>query len=329
MRAFLIVCLLGVMAVAEGSGASSLETAQATLRAVPRETVVDAVIEAVHQSTVSAQTSGRVVEINFDVDDYVTTGSVLLRLRDREQRAAVESARARFIEARAEYERTKEVFARKLVARSELDRAEAAFKAAQAALEQAEEQLAHTVVTAPYDGIVRERHIEMGETANPGTPLMTGLSLERLRAVAQVPQVHIHKVRQQARARVRLNGDLEVTGEAITISPVADPVTHTFQVRVDLPPGRHNIYPGMFVKVAFVTGEMKRLLVPAEAVVRRSEVTAVYVVEEGRISFRQIRAGRTLEDGSVEVLAGLEAGEVVALEPIRAGVSLKQQRAGG
>jgi len=217
------------------------------------------------------------------------------------------------------------------VAKAAFDTAEANFKAARAALDQAQEQLEHTVVRAPYSGIVVKRLIEVGEVANPGQPLMAGLSLERLRAVAEVPQMYIDTVRSLSKARVLLSdGDTpSVEGVKLTISPYADTASHTFKVRVDLPPGQHGVYPGMFAKVAFTTGEEQRLLVPAAAIAHRSEVTAVYVVQEGdRVEMRYVRVGRSLPDGNVEVLAGLSAGEKVALDPIRAGIYLKNQREG-
>ena len=86
------------------------------------------------------------------------------------------------------------------------------------------------------------------------------------------------------------------------------------------------LYPGTFVKVGFVIGETERLLVPAAAIVHRSELTGVYVVTNGTPSLRQIRAGRRYGD-RIEVLAGLAAGELVAIEPVRAGVYLQEQRA--
>ncbi len=307
-----------------------LKTAEARLQLIDQEQVVDAVLEAVHQSTVSSQTSGRITEVLVDVDDYVNKGDIIVRFRDREQQAALRAAAAKAKEARSNFNRMQDLLQRKLISRAEYDRAEAALKAANAAREQAQEQLEHTVVRAPYSGIVVERKVEPGETANPGQPLMTGLSLEQLRAIAQVPQSHIVSVRKLARARVifptRNNSTVEA--DTLTISPYADPVTHTFNVRVELPEGQHGVYPGMFAKVAFVTGEIERLLIPAEAVVHRSEVTGIYVIKGEQISFRQIRVGRRLNDGQIEVLAGLDAGEMVALEPIRAGVMLKELRAG-
>ena len=295
---------------------------------VVREEQADATIEAVQQATVSAQVSGRIIEVNVDVDDYVPKGTVIVRFRDTDQRAALKSAQARYTEAEATYQRIQDVFKRKLASQSQLDTAEANFKAAKATLEQAQEQLEHTVVRAPYSGIVVERLVEVGETASVGQGLMTGISLERLRAVAEVPQRYIDEVRKLGRARVIITDgqNISIPGVKLTFSPFADSTTHTFRVRVDLPANQEGVYPGMFAKVAFVTGEQEHLLVPTSAVVHRSEVTAVYVVnDDGRVSLRQIRTGHDLDDGHTEILAGLAAGEQVAADPIAAGIYLKQQ----
>jgi RND family efflux transporter MFP subunit len=319
-----------LVATSSLSAAEPLARAEATLKTLPGEVVVDALIEAVFQTTVSSQTTGRITEVLVDVDDYVNKGDVLVRFRDNDQRAAMKAADARVDEAKSAFGRMEELLAKKLVSQADFDKAQAGLKAASAAREQAQEQLEHTVVRAPYSGIVVKRHVEPGESASPGKPLMTGLSLESLRAVANVPQAHIDTVRQRQRARVLLPGEAanSVDGTKLTISPYADAASHTFKVRVDLPLGRHGVYPGMFVKVAFVIGEAQRLTLPSAAVVHRSEVTGVYVLKGDAISLRQIRIGRKLADGQTEVLAGLDAGEVVALEPVRAGVMLKEMRAG-
>ncbi len=329
-RASLITAVL-LLVQLTGARAAELpfDVADVHHQTVAREQVFDGVIEAVHRATVSAQTSGRIVEVLVDVDDFVAKDSVIVRFRDKEQRAALTAAQARLEEAKANFDRVRDLLERKLVAKADFDKAEAALKSARAGVEQAQEQLEHTVVRAPYSGIVVQRHVEPGEVANPGQPLMTGLSLEKLRVVANVSQAYVDEVRTRSRARVLLpSQQAGVSGTGITVSPYADPQTHTFRIRVDLPEGRHGVYPGMFAKVAFVVGEDQRLLVPAAAVVSRSEVTAVYVVgEDGKVGFRQIRVGRS-RDGQVEVLAGLSEGERVALDPIRAGVYLKQVATG-
>jgi multidrug efflux pump subunit AcrA (membrane-fusion protein) len=112
------------------------------------------------------------------------------------------------------------------------------------------------------------------------------------------------------------------------VFPYADPVTHSFRVRVELKPGHHGLYPGMMVKVAFVIGKIRQLRVPLSAVVHRGEVTAVYIMEDGHVSLRQIRIGQRDSDGKVVVLSGLSEGDQVVMDPIAAGVLLKKQWAG-
>ncbi len=310
---------------------SELESVEAQRRVVAHEQVFDAVIEAVNKATVSARTAGTVTHVYFDVDDYVEKDSVLVRFRDKQQRAALKAAEAKFQEADSEFRRATDLLEKKLISQAAFDKAEAAIKAARAELEQAQEQLSYTEVRAPYSGIVVTRHVEPGESANPGQALMTGLSLESLRAVANVSQADIDAIRALGQARVVLplvDGGKSVTAERLTFSPYADPLSHTFPVRVELPEGQHGVYPGTYAKAVFVTGEREALMVPRRSVVQRSEVSAVYVIgADGRIGFRQLRLGRVVGD-EVEVLAGLDAGERVALEPIRAGVALKDQRAG-
>lgn len=328
------------------AAAPALALEAARVERVTLEQVFDGVIEAVHRATVSAQTSGRIDAVEFDVGDYVPKGSVILRLRDQEQRSRLEAAQAglreaqaRDKEAAAEFERIQGIYQKKLIAKAALDKAAADLKAvrarlaaAQARVKEAAEQLEHTVVRAPYSGIVVQRHVEIGETARPGQALMTGLSLETLRAVANVPQTAVDAVLARNRARVIFThqGGRSVEAERLTLVPCATGACHTFQIRVYLPPAQEGIYPGMFVKVAFVTGARERLVVPAVAVVRRSEVTAVYVVgADGAIALRQVRAGATFGDGLTEVLAGLEPGEQIALDPVRAGVLLKERAGKG
>lgn len=308
----------------------SLQSATVARHPITQELVVDAVIEAINKSTVSSQTAGRIVEVNVDVDDPVQQGAVIIRFRDIEQRSQLDAAQARLFEAEANFTRVKDLFERQLVSQADFDKANASLKAARATQEQAQEQLEHTVVRAPFSGIVVSRHIEVGEIANPGEPLMTGISLDQLRAVASVPQMQIAAVRSHSNARIILpyQGDRTLTTSRLTFSPYADAATHTFKVRVDLPKGSHGIYPGTYTKVAFKIGRDERLLIPTTTVVHRGEVTGVYVLRDDTISFRQIRSGSHYPNGLIEILAGLDAGEQIALDPIQAGISLKQLRNG-
>jgi len=321
------------LAIAEAERVN-LQTAPAQYQVVDQERVLDARVEAVHKATVSAQTSGRVKQIFFDVNDYVRKGDVLLRMRDKDQQAKLSAARAAFKQAESEFRRVTKLYLNKLISKSAVDRGELQLKSSRARLDQAEERLQRTIVRAPYSGIVVKRHIELGETARRAMPLFTGLSLETLRVVVNLPQDIINVVRQFRQARVLpVQGDgSAIEATSMVISPYADAQSHTFQVRVNLPLGDHGLYPGMAVKVVFATGVTRKLLVPASAITHRSEVTAVYVMNTpsadmpGVFSMRQIRAGHRQQNDMIEVLSGLQENERVAIDPVKAIAFIKDSK---
>ncbi len=321
--------------------AAELETSKIELSTVQQLYHLDGLVEAIHQSTLSAQTTGQVEEVFFDVEDYVEKGQLILLINDSEQQsnlakmqADLKRAKAELQDAQNEHDRTKGVFEKKLVATSVMDKAKAALNKARAgldsslaALEQARKQLEYTRVTAPYTGIVTKRHIEAGETAQPGMLLMSGISLDRLRVVVDVPQTLISAVRHEGKALVQKPDLSWVSAEKLTIFPFAEKNSNTFKVRLELPPNLKGLLPGMFVKVSFIAGNKKVLLVPREAVVYRSEVIGVYVVDQqDKVIFRHIRVGHAINADKLIVLSGLNKNERVALDPVAAGALLKLQR---
>lgn len=332
--------LLGVFLAPLAQAALPFATATVEYREVDQTYAAEALVEAVRQSTVAAQISGRIVEVHFDVGDTVQKGQVLVRIDESEARQAVAGSEAVVAQARANlqnvrlhYERTKQLLAQKFVSQAALDKAQSDYKAAEAQLAaaqagagQAATTRGFTAVMAPYSGVVAVRHVEMGEMASPGKALMTGFDPRDLRVVASIPQYKLADVRRAARAQVEFPSfNKWVTAKAVALLPSADVKTHTTRVRLDLPEDIRDVYPGMFARAHFAVGRAKKLLVPVPAIVRRSEVTAAYVVDaKGSVTFRQIRLGEQVADGMIEVLAGLSAGEMVALEPVKAGMALKK-----
>jgi len=321
--------------------AADLPTVVAKWSTVSRERSFDGIVEAQYRSTVSSQVAARIEELPFDVDDYVERGDIIVRFRSqsaaadlKQAEAAAQEAQARLDEARSSYNRIEQLFSQQRVSKADMDRvkadlqsAEARVSAAEGALIGAREQFENTVVRAPFSGMVVERHAELGEMATVGMPLMTGLSLEHLRIVVDVPQSDIDALRRDAEAWVDLPDGGSLVAQELRVFPYADPATHTFRVRLRLAEGQHGIYPGMWVKVRFLTGEEQALLVPASALVQRSELTAVYVLDGEEIPrLRQVRLGRVLTDGNMIVQAGLEAGETVVTDPEAARITLLEGR---
>ncbi|MDY0067913.1 MAG: efflux RND transporter periplasmic adaptor subunit [Steroidobacteraceae bacterium] len=339
-RVGVVAVLATMLALSSFAGEPKLEFSPARLETTPLERMLDGVIEAVNQGTVSAQTSGRVAEVLYDVNDFVPADAVIIRLRGAEQRATLEQANAalkeaiaREAEAQARYSRVAGLFKDNAASRQQLDTARAERDAAvarlagaRAAVESAREEVNYTEIRAPYAGVVTQRHVEVGESVRPGAPLMSGLSLQQLRVSVDLPQSLVRQVREIGKAAVYIDGR-RIPAVGVTIFPQAAPQSNTFRARVELPENAADLYPGMFVKVGFVVGEAERLLTPVQAVVERSEVTAVYVLDESDTPrLRQVRLGRVFGE-HVDVLAGLSPGERVALDPAAAVEAIRRASA--
>jgi RND family efflux transporter MFP subunit len=311
-------------------------------RAVGAGLVMDGSLQAVQQSVLSAQASGRIASLNVKAGDRVKAGQVLAVIDDRatqagvaQAQAGVAQAEASLANARAAFERTRDLRAQGFVAQAALDAAQAQFRAAEAGAAaaragqtQASVAQGFTRLTAPYDGWVLATHAEAGSLAMPGAPVLTVYAPQPIRAVVHVPASQQGLVQTASRIEVRLPGtDRWVQPVARTSLPAADAVSQTVEWRLDLSAadGAGQV-PGRQTQVRFVGGESQRLVVPSSALLRRGELTGVYVVTprgEGQSGFalRAVRAGASHGEAGVEILSGLKAGDRVALDPVRAGLA--------
>ena len=302
----------------------------------------DGTVEAVREAVLSAQTSARVTAVDADVNDRVVAGQTLLRMTVVEQQAGVDAARAQLraaeasaLEAERQYQRFAALAKDNYVSRAQLDQTRAARDAANAARDAARAQLSsagqnadYTTVRAPYAGIVSARRVEPGETVNPGQPLLTVYAPDDLRIEVRVPQSAAEAIRTHPGARVLFDDGTVLDAREVVVHPAADPDSHSVRVRVLLPRMDVPVAPGSTAKVVFpIRGDGRTLRVPAASVLRRGELTAVYVVKDGRVLLRQLRLG-TSEGGMVEVLSGLRAGDVVVRDPDTALQAIVSQRDG-
>ncbi|MFI4937668.1 MAG: efflux RND transporter periplasmic adaptor subunit [Candidatus Berkiellales bacterium] len=317
------------------ANATELLTTVATVKQLPLDRWFDGTVEAVKQATVSAETKGRVAEIMFDIGDTVPAGGIILTLVSNEQREVLNQAEAKLSEARAnfeadtkEYERIQKLYQQNIISKSDWDKITARFNvskaqvaSAESGLKTAKEQLSYTQIRAPYGGVVSARHVELGEAVFPGKSLMSGFDPKSMRVHVDLPQAIADKVRTLKKAHIVGDDGGELTPSKIILYPNADPATSTVRVRLELPEMNTHLYPGEFVKVAFTIGDVKRLLIPAASIVYRSEVSGVYVINKNIPNLRQVRLGNQF-DKDIEVLAGLLPGELVAIDPVAAGIAL-------
>jgi RND family efflux transporter MFP subunit len=295
------------------------------LREVDLGFPVEATVEAVHQATVAAQIAGRVLDVRVDAGQRVKQGELLMRLDAREAAGSDASARATLEQARVAYERTKNLHAQKFVSQAALDQAAATWQAAQGTAASSGAGLSHGSVTAPFAGVVAQRHVEPGEMAAPGRPLVTVFDPKGLRVIASLPQYKLAELKKASRARVEFpESGIWVDAVRVEILPTVDARSHTAMARLYLPENIEGVVPGAYARAHFTIGRAQKLAVPAAAVLRRGEVTAVYIVDDkGGARLRQVRLGEAVSGGELEVLAGINPGERISLTPLKTGIELK------
>jgi RND family efflux transporter MFP subunit len=309
------------------------------------EMSLDAVVEAVRQATLATQVAGTIVGLGVKAGDRVRAGQELVRIDASAAQqqvvgstAQLEAAQASLNVAGKDLERQKQLFQKQYISQGALDRAQAQWEAARAQVQaqQAQTRVAQTQtgffsVRAPFNGVVSDVAVTLGDMAMPGRPLVTLHDPSALRLSAAVPQSMLEGVRHQltaVRYEIAGHSPKPVTAATAQLLPSVDPITHTAQLRLALPAGIEGLVPGMFARVwvpaakAAGISQGASVFLPMSVIVRRAEMTGVYVMDaQGKPRLRQVRLGR-VSGQSVEVLSGVSAGEQVVTDPAIVGKKL-------
>jgi RND family efflux transporter MFP subunit len=320
----------------------SLVSAQSTTIA----DVVEAVgtLRAAETSQLAAQMMGNIVEIRVREGDHVQRGQVLAVIDDAQPRAALDRATAADMAAQQEisasesdlslaeatFKRYQTLYDRKSVSPQEFDEIKARYQAVRArcemaragqaqtkaALQQARTALSYAHIVAPFDGLVTEKKTDVGTLTSPGMPIFTVEDLRRYRLEATVNETDLRFVRQGQQVSVSIDaiGSRELKGKVVEIVPAADPGSRTFLVKVEMP-SDPALRSGLFGRAQITRGERTALLVPRTAIVERGQLQGIYVLDQNRIvGLRYITLGKPSAQ-QVEVLAGLQPGEMLIRDP--------------
>jgi len=326
------LCLLGMMV---GTTAMAGDIATYAVRSQNQGSFYEATgtVTALRQGALGAQVSGRISDVLVRCGQTVSKGQPLIHIDVGDSkdtaiasRATASGAAARLVSARADFERAQRLRAQEYISVAAMQRAEANLKSAQAeaSASAAQASAAQTragwyTVTAPYAGHITDLWVSAGDMAIPGKPLLTLIDPTAFRAVAQVPESLVARIQSGKVAYMRVGDAAPVAISNWRVVPAIDPNTHSAEVRVELSAGAA-LEHGQFVRLSLPLADAtSQLRIPLSAVLHRSEVVAVYVVDtQGVPHLRQVRLGPTMGD-SVSVLAGLQDGERVALDPVAAG----------
>ena len=277
---------------------------------IPVYREVTGTVTAASEATLASKGLGLVEEIRVKEGSRVHTGEVLIILDSRALQAQRERAEAELENAKIDFERIKTLFTERSATQQELDNAERAYKVAEAVLSAIRADLSYTIIKAPFDGVITEKMIEVGELASPGRSLLRIEDQEHLRLEVPVAEMDVAGLRIGQTVVVRLDvlGDRVIEGRVVQILPSADPSTHSFWMKADLPsiPG---IKTGLYGRMILVIGQRTALVIPQAAVRTEGELSRVYVVGESEVvQSRLVRLGQ-MQGDRVEVLSGMAPGE--------------------
>lgn len=285
------------------------------LRCAPMHEVVmlPCSLEAFEDVMVASELSGRIEAVGAEEGDAVRKGQMIVTCDMRKHQALRDQAAASLRLAELTVERLSKLRTEGFSSEDELDKARTDLETKRASLRLAEIELDKATIRSPIDGILDERHVDLGEYVNPGQPVARVVDISRIKAVVHLPELHVPFVQQGQMVQAAfpyLDGAVApVSGTVRFISAVADTRSRTYRLEVvlDNPEGR--LRPGMIGKVYLVRRTVEEAVaVPLFAVIARDGRRVVAVEQDGVARLRDVTLGIT--DGRrVQVLSGLQAGE--------------------
>lgn len=318
------VAACGKAKSAEGGGGGGpgggMPPAPVEVVAAIQDTVVDAIaatgqIEAVQSVQLRPEVDGRIVDILVREGQYVGAGTPLFKVDDAELKSQVASAEAARDVAQQALERTKQLMAQNASSQSDLERADAGYRAAQASYDLLKTRLDRTIVRAPFSGVVGRRLVSLGTYVSSQTPLISVQSVNPQYATFNVPERYAERLRpgQLVSFQVAALPGKNFSGEVVFVDPVVELPGRTILIKARVPNSERQLHAGMFIEARLATEiRPKAVVVPEDAILPLEGSTYVWVVKDGKADRREVTLGvRTA--GWAEVEGGVEPGDQVVV----------------
>lgn len=286
---------------------------EAALGSIEHLATISGLAEAREKVTIASKVPGRVAAVAAAVGDRVGKDQALIRLDAAEAEAQLEQALAAEATASADAERMATLYEEGAIPRQQWEQVKLRLTQARVGVDLARSQLANASITTPIAGIVTARHVNPGEMASPGVPLLTVMDSDLIYVTGNLAENQVALVKPGQEAQVTFDAfpGRSYPARVRRVNPAADARTRSFPVEVEVPNKDGGILPGMFAKLTIPLQRRDNVVtVPQEAVLLRGNRTLVYVVEKGVARARPVETG--ISDGAhTEITAGLRSGEQV------------------
>lgn len=282
-------------------------------------------VVAEQQAQIASRLMGFIREINVDVGQPVKAGQRLFSIDPTDIQgqvsqagAGLAQAQAALVDAKNDYDRFETLYKEQAIPKAQWDKTRLQYQVAQqqvaaakAGMNTASAQMRYATLTAPFAGVITQKLAYAGDLATPGRPVLVLENPEKLQVQTQVPaDVYAHLQIGTPVTISTQDQSAVLTGKIAKLVPIADPMSRSYLVKVDLPAG-HKLKSGMFVQVGYVLGQRAALRVPSSAVLDRAGITGVFILDQQNIAhYRMVRVGES-NNGMTEIQSGVSAGERV------------------
>ncbi len=315
MRAYLAaLCFLPSLIWAQGQRSpTTVEIAPVTVAAAIDTVQLIGSLRANEQVAITPELPGRVRNIHAEEGQPIAAGALLFSL-DRELLGAERAERqAAFQLAERNYNRSKEMLTKKLIAQSDFDQAQSNLEVSEAALQSIQVRLSKLQIRAPFAGILGLREVSIGEYVETGRRLTRMAQIDPIKLDVLVPERNLTALSTGLPVEVQIDalGGERFRGELVAIDPIVDPVSRTVAVRARLPNPQRRLKPGMFARVSIELSRREQALwIPEQALLPQTQSVYVFRVVDGRAEQTEVTTGLR-KPGLVEIRSGLSAGDRV------------------
>jgi len=274
------------------------------------------------------QEEGSLTALPFYEGDKVSKGDILLKIDDHLLQAQFDKAQATLEQAQQDLKRLQKLRKKRLVADDEVNRAKTALNVAEAEQRLLSTRLGYTSLAAPVDGIISERHAEIGDVAPRHSHLLTLIDTRTLITEVAVSDLLIASLEVGTQVDVSIDAlpKQTFTGRILRIHPTLNPSTRNGIVEIILDPAPSDARPGQFCRVSLLSKTTNRLLIPFRALRQDNKGSYVYHVnEKNKVSRQQVTTGLRFAD-KIEILSGLESGQQIVSKGflgLKAGKSIR------
>lgn len=276
--------------------------------------VFDSVLETESSVEIFAEASGIILEVMVEEGDRVVEGQVLARMENEEERVDTEEAEARYEHEKANFKRTEELHARKLVNQQQYDNEKFNLEQSRLRFERAKIQLENTIVRSTVSGVITEREAQAGRRVTNNRKLFSIMNLDELFANVNIPGQHLLSIEEGLPAVIDSELIEGVRYEAFVklVSPIVDPSSGTFKAKVAVSSlNGMPIYPGMFVNVRVIVDKAEdAVLIPKDAIVHEGDLKYIYKVEQGKAQKLLLHEGYSNVE-YVQANSGVSEGDFV------------------